>query len=134
MASILIYLQPSPVPLCDRTAQTESVKNHLRREFLALARRWHSHIIARGYLAEPFDPKHGTPLYSDAGDWPLDDVAVAHALLSLPIMEQGGCHLLCHPQWQTAVFPATLLSSATPKQLRKIIKAGNYKITAANGL
>lgn len=121
VASVLIYLQFSPVQLCDRTAQTEAVKNRLRDEFLVQAQRWHQHVTGQGYLAEPFDPKLGTPLYSKAGDWHLDDVALAHALLQLPTIKQGGCQLLCHPQWETGVFPATLLSSAEPKQLQRMI-------------
>lgn len=119
--SVLIYLQASPVRLCDRTPQTEAVKDELRHAFLIQAKDWYRSITQQGYLAEPFDPKYGTPVYSQAGAWPLDDVAVAHALLRLPIFEHGGCKLLRHPDWQTAVFPSTLLSSASPQQMLQLI-------------
>lgn len=119
--SVLIYLQSSSVKLCERTPQTEIVKQALRDSFLHKAQKWHQSVIEQGYLAEPFDPKFGTPLYSAPGEWLLDDVAVAHALLHIPMAKQGGCTLLKHPQWHTGVFPATLLSSASPCILRNIV-------------
>lgn len=121
MESVLIYLQSSPVRLCDRTPETEAAKETLRHTFLKKAQAWSDQITQQGYLAEPFDPKFGTPIYSGAGAWTLDDVAVAHTLLQLPVFEHGGCKLLRHPEWKTAVFPSTLLSSASPQRLRQII-------------
>ena len=91
---MLIYLQPSPVRLCDRTAETEAIKQQLRESFLKRARRWHRIVTQRGYLAEPFDPRFGTPMYSPPGELLLDDVAVAHSLLKFPISDQGGCTML----------------------------------------
>ena len=123
IGSVLIYLQFSPIQLCDRTPQTEEMKDQLRLTFLSRAHHWHHQITHQGHLAEPFDPKYGTPIFSEAGSWPLDDVAVAHALLKFPILEQGGCKLLRHPHWNSAVFPSTLLSSASPDFLRQLIHA-----------
>ena len=119
--SVLLYLQPSPVQLSDRTSETEVVKDSLRADFLQLAEQWSGLILRAGFLAEPFDPKHGTPLYSAPGEWPLDDVAVAHALLHYPITEEGGCKILHHPNWRTGIFPSTLLSSAPPNVLKDLV-------------
>ena len=119
--SVLIYLQPSTVTLCDRTEQTERSKEQLRQTFLQQAQIWHHLVTQAGYLAEPFDPQFGTPIYSPPGEWLLDDVAVAHALLQLPIAQRGGCTLLSHPEWNTAVFPGTLLSSASPTVLTRLL-------------
>lgn len=127
--SVLIYLQPSPVKLCDRTQQTEIAKKHLRDTFLDRAQHWHQIVTQNGFLAEPFDPKFGTPVYSSTGSWLLDDVAVAHALLQLPISEKGGCRLLSHPELDTAVFPSTFLSSASPNVLQHLLNQSEGLIT-----
>ena len=118
--SVLIYLQPSPIQLTNRTSATEDIKDSLRLQFLAHAEQWCTSIIQAGFLAEPFDPKYGTPIYSPPGDWPLDDVAVAHALLHYPMTDEGGCKILHHPEWNTGTFPSTLLSSAPPDLLQAL--------------
>jgi hypothetical protein len=127
--SVLIYLQPSPVDLCDRTQQTEIAKKKLRDTFLDRAQHWHQIVTQNGFLGEPFDPKFGTPVYSSTGPWLLDDVAVAHALLQFPISEQGGCRLLSHPELNTAVFPSTFLSSASPNVLQHLLNPREGLIT-----
>ena len=121
--SVLLYLQPSPIELSDRTAATEEIKDSLRLQFLACAEQWCESIINAGFLAEPFDPKYGTPIYAPPGEWPLDDVAVAHALLNYPMSEEGGCKILHHPEWNTGTFPSTLLSSAPPELLQQLTVA-----------
>ena len=121
--SVLIYLQPSPVQLNTRTSATEEIKDTLRLQFLAYAGQWREAIMQAGFLAEPFDPKYGTPIYAPPGEWPLDDVAVAHALLKYPMTFEGGCKILHHPEWESGTFPSTLLSSAPPALLQELTVA-----------
>lgn len=123
VASVLIIMQRSQVYLCDRTQLTETEKNMLRQRFITWGKRIAEQLAALGHLAEIFDPRTGTPIRSQAGLLTLDDVAVVRAHLHYPLVETGGCWILEHPRWGTAVFPAVLLSSAPINLLLKITDA-----------
>ncbi len=114
--SVILLLQRSAVPLCDRTLKTELCKKKCRQHFLKQGSLWRHLLTTQGYEAEVFDPRSGAPLYSQPGVLILDDVALVHALLNYPVIEQGHCRVLRHPDWSTGVFPSTILCSATPDQ------------------
>ncbi|MCM1985358.1 methylmalonic aciduria and homocystinuria type D protein [Lyngbya confervoides] len=119
--ALALYLQYSPVSLCDRTANTEQHKAILRQNFLTQAEQWSTALEGLGYWVDYFDPKFGTPVRSPAGLQLLDDVALAQQLLHFPVQAQGECKLLCHPAWGTHVFPSTLVTSASPPILTRLM-------------
>jgi hypothetical protein len=110
--SVLLYLQRSPVTLCDRSRATAAAKHHCRRHFLNQAKLWRQIVTAQGYLGEAFDPQTGWPVHSTAGSMVLDDVALVQTLLGYCVDCQGDCRVVHHPTWQTAVYPSTFLCSA----------------------
>lgn len=121
--SVLIVFQHCQVALVERNADTEFHKQQLRHQFIEFGVQVAEQLQQLGYRAEVFDPKTGKPLLSQPGSLTLDDVAVVRALLGYPLVETtGGCWILEHPHWGTAVFPAVLMSSAEPDVLDAIAR------------
>jgi Methylmalonic aciduria and homocystinuria type D protein len=110
--SVLVVLQRSPYAFLQRTTETERWKEHLRQGFFQFAEVVSSKLVESGYCVEIFDPKNGLPTASQSGELCLSDVATAHALLHYPVYRVGGCMLLMHPKWGSAVYPSTLITSA----------------------
>jgi hypothetical protein len=125
--SVLIVMQRSQVALSERNPATEVQKQMLRRQFIAFGQQISEHLHQMGHQTELFDPKTGQPLLSQPGSITLDDVAVVQATLGYPLIETGGCWLIRHPTWDTAVFPAVLMSSAKPE----VVVAIANQITSA---
>ncbi|GAB4135971.1 MAG: hypothetical protein Fur0046_09240 [Cyanobacteria bacterium J069] len=117
---MLVLLQPSQVALVERTADTEHEKEHLRSHFLVLGGAIAQMLQNEGYLAEVFDPRTGWPMLSGAGTLSLDDVAVAGSALGYSTGHCGNCRVILHPSLGTAVYPSTLVSSASVPVLEAI--------------
>ncbi len=124
--SVLVVMQHSQVALAERNSETEMQKQKLRHQFIAFGQEISEHLDQIGHRTEIFDPKTGQPLLSQPGSMTLDDVAVVQATLGYPLVETGGCWLVKHPTWDTAVFPAVLMSSAEPKVVVAIANQVNY--------
>lgn len=110
--SLLVVLQQSQQCLLKRTIATEIEKDRLRQQFFELVTPIAQGLIATGYEAEVFDPKTGLPTLSPSGSLALDDVAIAHFALAYGMTNHDTCPAIIHPIWGSAVYPATLLSSA----------------------
>ncbi len=119
--SVLLVMQHCPVPLVERSPETEDYKQQLRHQFIDFGYQVAARLRDLGHRTEIFDPKTGQPLLSAPGPMTLDDVAVVQAVLGYPLVEtSGGCWILEHPRWGTAVFPAVLMSSTEPDVLDAI--------------
>jgi hypothetical protein len=92
----------------------------MRRRFLDLGNAIATQLNQHNYLTDIFDPRTGMPVFSESGCVVLDDVAIAHACLGYPVCDRNGCAILLHPQWSSAVYPATLVSSAPVPVAEKI--------------
>ena len=114
IASVVIVLQRSQVNLLQRSAATEQEKRRLRSQFVEFACRISQQLEEMGYVADAFDPRTGLPLFSQPGSLQLDDVALAQSLLGYQTKRVGACNLIIHPTWGEAVYPATVVSSASP--------------------
>ena len=112
VASILVVLQRSPLPLTHPSWEVEVQKDRLRSQFLTLATSLTAHLQNRGFAADAIDPKSGTPIISHPGRIHHDDVAATVASLGFAV-QPGDCTALVHPNWSTAVYPGILLSSAS---------------------
>jgi enamine deaminase RidA (YjgF/YER057c/UK114 family) len=123
--SLLIVIQPSPVPLIPQTAETEACKQALRQKFLAFGLKVAAILQQQGYLADVFDPRSGFPVLSQAGSLRLDDVAVASRCLGYPTALVANCTLVRHPTWGEAVYPSTLVSSAQAEVISAAIDAAD---------
>jgi hypothetical protein len=120
VASVLLVLQRPQVFLINHSLATEADKDRLRLQFIRLANAIANQLAIAGHQVDVFDPRTGLPMRSAPGPLPLDDVAVVHSLLGYDISDVGGCWGVIHPRWGQAVYPSTLLSSATPAQLEAI--------------
>lgn len=120
--SVLIVLQKSQFALLNKTFDTEQQKQSLREQFLRFGQIIACKLGELGYLTEVFDPQSGRPLFSPPGQIQLDDVAVVQACLGYPLTQQGGCSILQHPAWGSAVYPSILVSSAHPGIVEPVVK------------
>jgi Methylmalonic aciduria and homocystinuria type D protein len=118
--SLLLVLQPAPIPLVPQTPATEVHKRALRQQFLDFGYAIVQQLQHRGHLADLFDPQTGWPLASRSGSYRLDDVAVVRACLGYDIALVANCAMLIHPTWGQAVYPATVVSSATAEEMAAI--------------
>ncbi|MBD2092804.1 methylmalonic aciduria and homocystinuria type D protein [Microcoleus sp. FACHB-1515] len=122
VASVLVVLQPCPISLFDRTTETEVYKDLLRQQFLQFGESIVRLLQRQSHHATRFDPRTGLPIDATAGTLRLHDVAVVRSLLGYDTLDCGGCLTIVHPQWQGAVYPATLLSSAPPVTVERAMQ------------
>lgn len=123
VVSVLVVLQECQLALRDKTPTTERLKQELRSRFLSLGTDIADNLHQQGYLAELFDPQTGLPITSQPGLLKLDDVAVVQASLDYPLTEQGGCAVIEHPDWGSAVYPSILISSAAIEVLAEVVSS-----------
>lgn len=121
VVSVLVVLQECQFALLDKTLETERHKQELRSRFLTLGSYIADKLHQRGYLADLFDPQTGAPITSQPGPLKLDDVAVVQASLDYPLTDQGGCAVIEHPDWGSAVYPSILISSAAIEVLAEVV-------------
>ncbi len=121
VSSVLVVLQPCNTDLRQKTPVTEAQKQLLREAFLEFGYPIAMKLQHLGHLAEIFDPRTGLPLFSQPGHLHLDDVAVARACLGYQTINSYGCSIIVHPLWGSAVYPSTLLSSATPDLVESVV-------------
>lgn len=120
--SVLVVLQMSQLILLERTSETETQKQRLRERFIEIGCTVASKLSEVGHLAEVFDPQTGWPLLSKPGQLKLDDTAVVQACLGYQLIDSGGCSVLQHPVWGSAVYPSILISSARPEVIEPIVR------------
>jgi hypothetical protein len=125
--SLLLVLQPSPIPLVPPSPATEAHKQTLRQQFLEFGTTIVQRLQHQGHLADLFDPQTGWPRVSRSGSYRLDDVAVVSACLGYATTRAGDCALLVHPIWGQAVYPATVVSSATFAEIAAIGLLSGYE-------
>lgn len=121
--SVLVVLQQSQVALIEKTPETEAHKSQLRQQFMELSHRIAQKLGQMGHLVEIFDPGTGLPLLSAPGSLKLDHVAVVQTALGYHLIPSGGCWLVEHPNWGSAVYPAILMSSAEIAILSAVVQS-----------
>jgi len=119
--TVVIVLQKCPVSLAQYSPQTQRCKNELRDRFFHIG--WHLvHTLdSPSDRWEIFDPRSGFPVRSPHGSLCLDDVAIACNSLDYEFRRQGTCATLIHPTWGDAVYPATLVSTASLDTARQCL-------------
>lgn len=131
VASVLIVLQSAESSLLQPSQQVHFEKQQLRHRFLEVAHAIAQHLKQAGHLVEVFDPRNGLPMLSPAGTLHLDDVAIVRDCLGFPTVACGGCATVLHPDWGSAVYPATLLCSASPTTLQNLLERFDWQSTTA---
>jgi hypothetical protein len=116
-----VVLQECAVPLVEDNPTTDTEKQRLRQQFIDLGRSIAHELDQLSCVTEIFDPPTGSPLFSEAGQIKLDDIAVIHAVLGYQPIQQGACRMIAHPIWGCAVYPSVLVSTAEPEVLSQVL-------------
>ncbi len=125
----IVVLQKSRLPLADVNPDVIQEKNYLREQFLRFGCDLIFQLRDCNYKSDLFDPRSGYPLINSRGNLTLNDNAVVNALLGFTITKDNNCSLLTHPQWETAVYPSTIVSTASLEILESML----LKITTVKG-
>jgi hypothetical protein len=128
ITQVILILQKSLLYLTDNTSEVVKEKNYLREQFLAFGSKLITRLGDRHKL-ELFDPQTGYPVFSSRGNLTLNDNALVNALLGFSLIPYQHCSLLIHPQWQTAVYPSTIVSTASDTKLKSTLST----ITSSQG-
>jgi hypothetical protein len=122
VGSVILVLQRCSCSLLNNTPEAKKVKNRLRQRFLVFGATVARSMTKLDYLTEIFDPASGAPTRSRSGVLRVDDVALVHSLLSYAVIDHDGCSVLLHPLWNDAVYPSTIITSASPITLTSVIR------------
>lgn len=118
---VVVVLQQSRYELVETTPRVEREKERLREKFMRFGFEVAFKLRERGFLTDLIDPRNGYPLLSRPGEIPHDDTAVVKSLLGFPVI-RNSCRVLEHPTWGTAVYPSTIMSSASPTIIESVLK------------
>lgn len=119
---VVIVLQQTQYELAETTPDVEREKDRLREKFMRFGFEFAFKLRDRGFLTDLIDPRSGYPLLSRPGEISHDDTAVVRALLGFPVINNN-CSVLEHPRWGTAVYPSTMISSASPTMIKAALKS-----------
>lgn len=122
VAWVVLVLQQSRYELVETTSYVEREKDRLREKFMRFGFEVAFKLRDRGFLTDLIDPRNGYPLLSRPGEILHDDTAVVRALLGFPAINNN-CHVLEHPTWGTAIYPSTMISSASPTIIKTVLKS-----------
>ena len=110
-----------PTMQCARTElvrvgdDVEAEKDRLLERFMSIAKVLCEEFMHAGHWADYIDPCSGLPMIHQTVNKVFDEVASAQQLLGYNVQNAGCCKVLLHPQWGSAVYPATLFTKAPPE-------------------
>ena len=78
-------------------------------------------LRAAGHWADYIDPCSGLPMLTKGCNKVYDEVTGMQLLLRFASQNAGCCKILLHPTWGSAVYPATLFTTAPFEQLRETL-------------
>lgn len=107
-------------------ARVAAEKDALLERFAAWASAVCDELGSGGWWADYVDPCSGLTVRTRGGAV-YPEVDAFETLLKWRTATAGGCKVLSHPRWGTAVYPATLLAAAPlPVLLRAMAKAAEH--------
>lgn len=118
---VVVVLQQSRYELVESTPHVEREKERLREKFMRFSFDVAFKLGDCGFLTDLIDPRTGYRLLSRPGQIPHDDTSVVKALLGFSVIRTS-CRVLQHPKWGTAVYPSTMMSSASPTIIKPVLK------------
>ena len=90
----------------------EREKDALLEAFVAFAGRACELLAAQGHWADYIDPCSGLPMLHRSGTGVYGEVDALVTLLRYTTVNAGCCKVALHPQWGSAVYPASLMTKA----------------------
>lgn len=97
-------------------AHIEEEKDRLLNAFMDFARDFCERIRTAGYWSDYIDPASGLPMLTANCNKVYSEVDGMECCLGYKSYNAGFCKILTHPQWGSAVYPATMFVFA-PRQL-----------------
>jgi len=79
-------------------------------------------IRDKGFWADLADPASGYPVLGERGGMAYSDIDGIAVLLPYDQQQVGGCGVVSHPVWHTAVYPATMFTTAPLEVLQDAIQ------------
>ncbi len=119
--STIIVLQKSNFSLENSNHEIEKEKDYLRERFFRLGCNLVFTLRDSQYQSDLFDPRNGYPLLSRPGNITLNDTALVQDSLGFNVVKQR-CSLLIHPQWGTAIYPSTIVTSASSEIIQPMLQ------------
>mmetsp|Transcript_43358 Transcript_43358/g.70353 ORF Transcript_43358/g.70353 Transcript_43358/m.70353 type:complete len:199 (+) Transcript_43358:16-612(+) len=92
-------------------------KDRCLEVFMKWGRKVCERIRSRDCWADISDPCSGLPVFGKNSNYVYSDVDASELLLSYRTIDVGGCRVLSHPSWGTAVYPTTLFTTAPLDEL-----------------
>ncbi|GFR40709.1 hypothetical protein Agub_g1315 [Astrephomene gubernaculifera] len=117
--------QRSTVDLVKTGENVENEKDRLLERFMAWAKTVCDQLTSAGHWADYIDPCSGLPMVHTDLNTVYPEVAALSILLGYQTANAGCCKVLLHPDWGSAVYPASLFTEAPQEALLAAIETAN---------
>ena len=122
----LLSAQKSNMKLLEWNDEVAKEKDLLLERFAEWANKICKKIIENGHFADYIDPCSGLPANGD-GNKVYGEVDGFELLCSYKTNNAGGCKILLHPKWESAVYPASIFTTAPAEMVINIVQQDEFK-------
>ena len=123
--------QKASVDLVNVGPHVEREKDALLEAFVAFAGRACELLGAQGHWADYIDPCSGLPMLHRSGTGVYGEVDALVTLLRYTTVNAGCCKVALHPQWGSAVYPASLMTKAPLQDAMQALQQAAAEMAAA---
>ena len=123
--SFVCTCQRARMDLVNISSEVDVEKDLLLERFTQFARHACEALEAKGHWADYADPCSGLLVRNRMSNviWP--EVEAMAQLLKYKTLNAGPCHILLHPRWGSACYPATMFSTAPRPDLIAALSAAS---------
>ena len=129
------------VPTCQRAVvdlvpvgeAQDQEKDACLERFVGWAKEVCTRLLAAGHACDYVDPCSGMLMLNRDCQHVYGEVDALTTLLQYKTTNTGCCKVVHHPSWGTAVYPATLFTSAPPEALQRAVQQAERAIKADVG-
>ena len=97
--------------------EIETEKDRLLENFMEFAKTLCDLLSKKGYFADYIDPCSGLAMITRDANKVYSEVDGAQQLLGYAVQNAGCCKVLLHPAWNSAVYPASIFTTAPPEAI-----------------
>mmetsp|Transcript_7115 Transcript_7115/g.10026 ORF Transcript_7115/g.10026 Transcript_7115/m.10026 type:complete len:191 (+) Transcript_7115:3-575(+) len=114
--------QKSQEDLVNMGEDVEFEKDRCLNVFSDWARHVCERLATQGHWADFIDPCSGLPMLSPNNNSVYSEVEGMQLLLRYSVLNAGMCRVLLHPVWGSAVYPATLFTTAPHEAVAEVLE------------
>lgn len=120
---VVTTCQRSAMELVNWGDEVAVEKDRLLEVFASFARKLCEELTEAGYWADFVDPCSGLPVLTKDcnNNCVYDEVASMQTLLKYEIYQAGPCKVLLHPKWGSAVYPASIFTTAPVDEVNAVL-------------